>query len=66
MINPVLMEKLSKYENQERARQRAAIQQINEIERLKRPKQRRRLLLNPFNGLVKLFTKLTHRQEIAG
>jgi hypothetical protein len=32
MVNPVLMEKLSKYENQQRERQRATIQRITEID----------------------------------
>lgn len=61
MINPVLMEKLSKYENQQRERERAAIQQLNEIERMKKTEEQRRFRLKPKAILRKLIPALGRR-----
>ena len=61
MINPVLMEKLSKYENQQRERQRAAIQQLNEIERMKKTEEQRRFRFKPTVILRKLIPALGRR-----
>jgi hypothetical protein len=55
------MEKLSKIENQQRARERAAIQQLNEIERMKKTKERRRSRFLPDVILRKLIPALGRR-----
>jgi hypothetical protein len=55
------MEKLSKYENQQRERQRMAIQQLNEIERMKKPEEQRYFRLKPNAILRKLIPALGRR-----
>ncbi len=61
MINPVLMEKLSKYENQQRDRERAANQQLTEIERIKKTEEQRRFRFKPKGILRKLIPAFGRR-----
>jgi hypothetical protein len=60
MIHPVIVESISKVENQRRELQAATAQQINQAERYRTTHQRR-VLLNPVKAVMRLIARLGRR-----